>query len=52
MTRKHWIVVGGIVALIALPVVLKLSRGGTEKMVDLELVTGHALTPTVLASAP
>jgi HlyD family secretion protein len=36
--------------LIALPVVLKLSRGGTEKMVDLELVTGHALTPTVLAS--
>lgn len=50
MTRKHWIVVGGIVALIALPVVLKLSRGGTEKMVDLELVTGHALTPTVLAS--
>ena len=50
MTRKHWIVVGAIVALIALPVVLKLSRGGTEKMVDLELVTGHALTPTVLAS--
>ena len=50
MTRKHWIVVGAIVALIALPVVLKLSRGGTEKMVDLERVTGHALTPTVLAS--
>ena len=50
MTRKHWIVVGAIVALIALPVVLKLSRGGTEKTVELERVTGHALTPTVLAS--
>jgi HlyD family secretion protein len=50
MKRKQWIVVGAIVALIALPVVLKLSRGGTEKMVDLESVTGHALTPTVLAS--
>ncbi|HKE93970.1 MAG TPA: efflux RND transporter periplasmic adaptor subunit [Povalibacter sp.] len=50
MTRKQWIVVGGLVALIALPVVLKLSRGGTEKTVDIEHVTGHALTPTVLAS--
>src|SRR3954466_9954483 len=50
MTRKQWVVVGAIVALIALPVVLKVSRGGTEKTVDLERVTGHALTPTVLAS--
>ncbi len=50
MTRKHWIVVGSIVALIALPVVLKLSRGGTEKQVDIEPVTLRALTPTVLAS--
>ena len=50
MTRKQWIVVGALVALIALPVVLKLSRGGTDKVVDLERVTGHALTPTVLAS--
>jgi len=50
MTRKHWIVVGALVALIALPVILKVSRGGTEKVVDLERVTGHALTPTVLAS--
>src|SRR5690348_17022785 len=50
MKRKQWIVVGAIVALIALPVILKVSRGGTEKSVDLERVTGHALTPTVLAS--
>ena len=50
MTRKQWIVVGALVALIALPVVLKLSRGSTDKVVDLERVTGHALTPTVLAS--
>jgi len=50
MTRKQWIVVGAIVALIALPVVLKLTRGGTDKMVELEGVTSRALTPTVLAS--
>src|SRR5690349_22275616 len=50
MTRKQWIVVGALVALIALPVILKVSRGGTEKIVDLERVTAHALTPTVLAS--
>jgi HlyD family secretion protein len=50
MTRKQWIVTGVIVALIALPVVLKISRGGTDKVVEVERVTGHALTPTVLAS--
>src|SRR3954468_4013619 len=50
MTRKQWIVVGVIVALIALPVALKLSRNDTNKVVDLERVTTHALTPTVLAS--
>src|SRR6186713_1268549 len=50
MTRKQWIVIGSLAALIALPVVLKLSRGGEEKLVDLESVSSHALTPTVLAS--
>jgi HlyD family secretion protein len=50
MTRKQWIVVGALVALVALPVVLKLSRGGTGKLVNLEPVSLHALTPTVLAS--
>ena len=50
MTRKQWIVVGAIVALIALPVVLKVTRGGTEKVVDVESAAGRALTPTVLAS--
>jgi HlyD family secretion protein len=50
MTRKQWIVVGAIAALIALPVVMKLSRGDTAKTVDVESVTSRALTPTVLAS--
>ena len=50
MTRKQWIVVGAIVALIVIPVVLKLSRDDTNKVVDLERVTTRALTPTVLAS--
>src|SRR5687767_15998147 len=50
MTRKQWIAVGAIVALIALPVVVKLSRGDTAKVVELERVAPRALTPTVLAS--
>jgi HlyD family secretion protein len=50
VARKQWIVAGVVVAVIALPVVMKLSRGGTDKVVELERVTGHALTPTVLAS--
>src|SRR5688572_10461601 len=50
MTRKHWIVVGAIAALIALPVVLKLSRDDTNKSVDIEQVSLRGLTPTVLAS--
>jgi HlyD family secretion protein len=50
MTRKQWIVVGALVVLVALPVVMKLSRGDTSKAVDLESVSSRALTPTVLAS--
>jgi len=50
MTRKQWIAVGALVALIAIPVVLKLARNDTNKVVDLERVTKHALMPTVLAS--
>ena len=50
MNRKQWIVTGAIVALIAIPVVLKLSRSDTNKVVDLEAATTHALRPTVLAS--
>jgi len=50
MTKKQWIVVGAIVALIALPVALKLTRSDTNKAVDVEPATTHALTPTVLAS--
>jgi HlyD family secretion protein len=50
MTKKQWIVIGAIVALIAIPVVLKLTRSDDNKVVDVEKVTPHALTPTVLAS--
>ena len=50
MTRKQWIAVGALVALIAIPVVLKLARNDSNKVVDLERVTTHALMPTVLAS--
>ena len=44
MTRKQWIVTGVIVALIALPVVLKLTRGDTNKAVEIEVATEHALS--------
>jgi HlyD family secretion protein len=50
MRRKQWIVLGGIVALIVIPVGLKLSRADTNKVVDVEHATLRALTPTVLAS--
>jgi HlyD family secretion protein len=50
MNKKQWIAVGVIVALIAIPVVLKLARDDNLKAVDLERVATHALTPTVLAS--
>jgi HlyD family secretion protein len=50
MTRKHWIVLGVIAALIVIPVGLKLTRSDTNKSVDVEKVGMRALTPTVLAS--
>jgi HlyD family secretion protein len=50
MTRKQWIVLGAVVALIALPVATKLSSSDDVKAVDLERVSSRALTPTVLAS--
>jgi HlyD family secretion protein len=50
MSRKQWIVLGVIVALIAIPVAMKLSRSDANKMVDFEQVSLRALTPTVLAS--
>jgi len=50
MTRKQWIAVGAVVALIAIPVVMKLTRGDDTKLVVLEDVSSRALTPTVLAS--
>jgi len=50
MTRKHWIVLGVLAALIVIPVGLKLSRSDSGKSVDVEKVGLRALTPTVLAS--
>src|SRR5688572_2782407 len=50
MSRKQWIVLGVIVALIAIPVAMKLSRSDANKMVDVEQVSLRGLTPTVLAS--
>jgi HlyD family secretion protein len=50
MTRKQWIAIGAVVALIAIPVLLKLTRDDTSKVVDLERVAPRALAPTVLAS--
>ena len=50
MTRKQWIVVGAIVALIAIPVALKMTRSDTNKVVNVEPAATHALSPTVLAS--
>src|SRR5262245_10464559 len=50
MTRKQWIVTGAIVALIALPVILKLTRSDAHKAVDTQAAGTHALSPTVLAS--
>jgi HlyD family secretion protein len=50
MTRKQWIAMGAIAALIGIPVVLKLTRSDTNKVVDVESATAHALSPTVLAS--
>lgn len=50
MTRKKWIAMGVIVALIAIPVASKLSRSDSNKVVDVEAASTHALSPTVLAS--
>jgi len=50
VNRKKWIAAGVIVALIAVPVALKLSRADSNKSVDVEQVSLRALTPTVLAS--
>ncbi len=41
---------GGLAALIVVPVALKFSRDDTSKSVDIENATLRALTPTVLAS--
>jgi HlyD family secretion protein len=50
MTKRQWIAVAAIAALIVIPIGLKLARDDTQKAVDVEHVGLRALTPTVLAS--
>jgi HlyD family secretion protein len=50
MNRKQWIALGVISALIVTPVALKLARSDTDKIVDVEAASTHALSPSVLAS--
>jgi HlyD family secretion protein len=48
--NKKWIAIGAIVAIIAVPLTLKLVRGNPDKKVDIERVSLRVLTPTILAS--
>jgi HlyD family secretion protein len=50
MTKKQWIALGVVAALIVIPVGLKLSRSDAGKMVEVEPIGLRALSPTVLAS--
>jgi HlyD family secretion protein len=50
MNRRKWIALGVISAVIVTPVALKLSRSDSNKDVDVEAASTHALSPTVLAS--
>ncbi|MGC3981854.1 MAG: efflux RND transporter periplasmic adaptor subunit [Steroidobacteraceae bacterium] len=49
MNRK-WLIIGGIAALIIVPVALKLTRSEAAKEVDAEQVALRTLTPSILAS--
>ena len=50
MNRKTGLIVAGLLAVIALPVALKLSRGEPAKAVDVEQAMPQALAPSILAS--
>jgi HlyD family secretion protein len=49
-SRRTWLVLGALAVLVTVPVVLKISRGGEAKPVDIEPVVRHVLSPTILAS--
>jgi HlyD family secretion protein len=48
--RRTWLVIGALAVLVTVPVVLRISRGGESKPVDIELVARRVLSPTILAS--
>lgn len=49
-SRRTWLVLGALAVLVTVPVVLKVSRGGEPKPVDIEPVARRVLSPTILAS--
>jgi HlyD family secretion protein len=49
-TMRKWIVLAIIALLITVPVAIKLARSGEAKQVDIEPVSLHVLSPSILAS--
>lgn len=47
---RKWLVLAGIVLVIAVPVALSLIRGGEAKPVEIETAGLHAIAPSILAS--
>ena len=47
---KKWLIAGGIVLLLALPVVIKKARGEGGTEVEVAMVSAQAIRPTILAS--
>lgn len=50
MSKRNWIAIGVIAALIGVPLALKLSGNGNAKKVDVEKVSQRVLSPSILAS--
>jgi HlyD family secretion protein len=48
--RGKWLIAVGIVALLAVPVVLRSHRSGNSKQVEIEAVGKKVISPTILAS--
>jgi HlyD family secretion protein len=49
-TGKKWLVLGIIAVLIAVPVLMRATRGGEKKQVEIETVGKKVISPTILAS--
>ena len=47
---RKWIVIAGVVLVIAVPVTLSLVRGGEAKQVEIESASMRAISPSILAS--